>query len=43
MIGNDCVESSIKFLRISIDEHLSWKKHLSQVNSKISRAMFAIK
>ena len=42
-MGNDYVESSIKFLRISIDKHLSWQKHLSQVSSKIARAMFSIK
>ena len=42
-IGNHCADSSIKFLGISIDEHLSWQKHLSQVNSKIARAMFAIR
>ena len=42
-IGNDCTDSSVKFLGITIDEHLTWQKHLAQVNSKISLAMFAIK
>jgi hypothetical protein len=34
---------SIKLIEIIIDEHLSWQKHLAQVNIKIARAMFAIK
>ena len=42
-IGNNCRESSTKFLGIHIDEFLTWKKHIAQVNSKISRAIFAIK
>ena len=32
-----------KFLGITIDESLSWKRHVSSINSKISRALFAIK
>ena len=32
-----------KFLGITIDDMLTWKHHLSCVNSKISRALFAIK
>ena len=35
--------TSCKFLGITIDESFSWKKQLSSVNSKISRALFAIK
>ena len=42
-IGNNFRESSTKFLGIHIDEFLTWKKHIAQVNSKISRAIFAIK
>ena len=42
-IGNNCRESSTKFLGIHVDEFLTWKKHIAQVNSKISRAIFAIK
>ena len=30
-------------LGLFIDEHLSWKSHLSHVNSKMSRSLFAIK
>ena len=42
-IGQNCVDTSVKFLGICIDEHLTWKKHIQQVNCKISKAMFAIK
>ena len=42
-IGDDCEETSAKFLGIYIDEHLTWQKHINHVNRKISRAMFAIK
>ena len=42
-IGQNCVDTSVKFLGICIDEHLTWKNHIQQVNCKISKAMFAIK
>ena len=42
-IGNDCYETSVKFLGILIDENLTWKHHLSHLNKKISRALFSIK
>ena len=42
-IGNDCDEKSAKFLGILFDEHLTWKKHLSHINKKISWALFSIK
>ena len=42
-IGNDCEETSTKFLGIHIDDSLSWKNHISNVNSKMARAIFAIK
>ena len=32
-----------KFRGITIDESLSWKRQVSSINSKISRALFAIK
>ena len=35
--------NSCKFLGIIIDESLSWKPQISSINSKISRAIFAIK
>ncbi len=36
-IGNDCVETSMKFLGIYIDESLSWKMHIANINCKISK------
>lgn len=42
-IGNNYKEKSSKFLGIHIDECLSWKFHLHHVNTKISRALFAIR
>ena len=42
-IGQNCVDTSVKFLGICIDEHPTWKSHIQQVNCKISKAMFAIK
>ena len=36
-IGNNCIDMSVKFLGISIDEHLTWKNHIQQVNCKISK------
>ena len=42
-IGNDCDETSVKFLGIYLDENLTWKSHLSNVNNKISKALFSIK
>ena len=42
-IGNDCVSKSTKFLGICLDENLTWKHHIANVNSKISRALFSIK
>ena len=41
-IGNNCSETSTKFLGILIDENLSWKQHISYLNSKISRTLFTI-
>ena len=35
--------TSCKFLGISIDESLSWRKQLLNLNSKISRALFTIR
>ena len=42
-IGNDCTESATKFLGLNIDDSLNWKSHVSAINSKIARAIFAIK
>ena len=33
----------VKFLGLCIDETLSWKHHLSYINKKIARAMYALK
>ena len=41
-IGINCGDSATNFLGICIDESLTWKKHLSNLNSKISRAIFSI-
>ena len=41
-IGYDCEEPATTFLGLFIDDSLSWKCHMAHVNSKISRAMFAI-
>ena len=42
--GNDCDERATKFLRvfIMIDEHLTWNVHISHVNAKASRSLFAV-
>ena len=37
-VGDNCVYSSIRFLGISSDKHISWQKQISQVNSKIPRS-----
>lgn len=42
-IGKDFKESSVKFLGVHVDEHLTWKYHLNHINTKISRAMFMMK
>lgn len=42
-IGNNLDEISSKFLGIHLDEYLSWNPHLHYINSKISKAIFAIK
>ena len=42
-IGNYCNEKATIFLGIYIDENLSWKHHLSQLNKKVSKAPFSIK
>lgn len=34
--------TSTKFLGIHIDQHLTWKTHISKMNSKVSKAIFAI-
>ena len=43
IIGNDCNEKATKFLGMYIDENLSWRHHLSQLNNKVSKALFSIK
>ena len=41
-VGNNCSESSTKFIGRYIDECLTWRYHVAHVNSKISRAIFDI-
>ena len=41
-IGKDNKDESVKFLGIHIDKHLTWKKHITIISSKISKAIFAI-
>ena len=42
-IGNNCKENATKFLGIYLDEHLTWNHHVTQLNKKVSRALFSIK
>ena len=42
-IGNNCKETAIKFLGIYIDEFLTWRKQLANINTKIARAIYLIK
>ena len=42
-IGNNCKETAIKFLGIYIDEFLTWRKQLANINTKIARAIYSIK
>ena len=42
-IGHDCEEKAAKFLGIFIDEYLTWQHHVSHVNSKVARSLFAMK
>ena len=35
-------DESIKFLRLHLDEHLTWTKHIAAITSKISKSLFAI-
>ena len=39
-VGANCTEKSIKFLGVYIDEFLTWKHHIGQINSKVARALF---
>ena len=43
IIGHDCEEKAAKFLGIFIDEYLIWQHHVSHVNSKVARSLFAVK
>ena len=42
-VSYNCSETSTKFLGILIDENLSWKQHISYLNSKILKTLFTIK
>ena len=41
-IGKDKSADSVSFLGIHLDEHLTWKKHISSVSTKISKTIYAI-
>ena len=41
-VGNDCEEKATKFLGIYIDENLTWRHHIANVNKIISSALFSI-
>ncbi len=42
-IGTNSPEQTTTFLGIYMDEFLSWKHHIYHINSRIARALFAIK
>ena len=42
-IGSNYDEKSTKFLGLNIDESLTWKYHVQNINNKISRSLFSIK
>ena len=42
-IGNDCLEKSSKFLGMHLDENLTWKMHMNEINKKVSRALSSIR
>ena len=42
-VGRSFEEKATKFLGLHIDDSLSWKQHISHVNAKMSRSLFAIK
>ena len=41
-IGDDCKETSFKFVGIKIDEFLQYKDHIKSVKAKLSSATFAL-
>ena len=41
-IGNNCAESSFKFVGVKIDEFLNWKHHLTSLRSKLTSANFVL-
>ena len=43
IIWNDCIEKTTTFLGMHLDENLSWKYHIHEVNKKVSGALFSIK
>ena len=42
-IGNDCLEKISKFLGMHLDENLTWKMHMNEINKKVSRAFIFYK
>lgn len=41
-VGNHMEDTSFKFLGINIDENLTWKHHISIIQSKISKGTYAL-
>ena len=41
-IGNNCAESSFKFVGVKIDEFLNWKHPLTSLRSKLTSANFVL-
>jgi len=42
-MGNECEETSFKYLGIHIEDHLTWKYYIVHVNTKVLRSLFSIK
>ena len=40
-IGNDCTEKSTKYPEMHLDENLSWKYHINEINKNIKVIIFS--
>jgi len=41
-VGNNLPDTSMKFLGIIMDEHITWNKHIDMIRIKLSRSIFAL-